>query len=134
LLVLFVVYRAQLRNAEAKEFEGGEEEHSRLGGCCDHRENPSTFIGDIAVFTGEPTIAAGVAADTMSPLAMPREALRKLVVGSAELGDLILRTMIARRERLQGHGYGQERLIGTRRSSGAFAVREPRQRSLVPFT
>jgi FlaA1/EpsC-like NDP-sugar epimerase len=30
LLVLFVDYRAQLRNAEAKEFEGGEDEHSRL--------------------------------------------------------------------------------------------------------
>jgi molybdopterin-guanine dinucleotide biosynthesis protein A len=30
LLVLFVAYRAQLRTAEAKEFEGGEEEHSRL--------------------------------------------------------------------------------------------------------
>ena len=30
LLVRFVAYRAQLRNAEATEFEGGEEEHSRL--------------------------------------------------------------------------------------------------------
>ena len=30
MLVLFVVYRAQLHNAEAKEFEGGEVEHSRL--------------------------------------------------------------------------------------------------------
>lgn len=30
MLVLFVVYRAQLGNAEAKEFEGGEEEHWRL--------------------------------------------------------------------------------------------------------
>jgi hypothetical protein len=30
LLVLFVIYRAQLRNAEAREFEGGEDEQSRL--------------------------------------------------------------------------------------------------------
>jgi hypothetical protein len=30
LLVLFVIYRAQLRNAEATEFEGGEDEQSRL--------------------------------------------------------------------------------------------------------
>jgi hypothetical protein len=30
LLVLFVVYRGQLRDAEAKEFEGGADEHSRL--------------------------------------------------------------------------------------------------------
>jgi hypothetical protein len=30
LLVLFAVYRAQLRNAQASQFEGGEDEHSRL--------------------------------------------------------------------------------------------------------
>jgi hypothetical protein len=30
LLVLFVVYRAQLRNADPMEFEGGKDEHSRL--------------------------------------------------------------------------------------------------------
>lgn len=94
----------------------------------------STFIGDIAVFTGEPTIAAGVAAEPTSLLAMSREGLRQLVVGSADLGDLILRTMIARREWLQGHGYGQERLIGSRWSSNAFAVRDLLQRNLVPFS
>jgi molybdopterin-guanine dinucleotide biosynthesis protein A len=36
LLVLFVVYRAQLRNAEAREFAGGEDEHSRLVQDTEH--------------------------------------------------------------------------------------------------
>jgi thioredoxin reductase (NADPH) len=93
-----------------------------------------TFIGDVAVFTGEPTIAAGVAAEPTSLLAMSPGALRSLVGRSPELGDLILRTMVARREWLQGHGYGQQRLVGSRWSSDAFAVRELLQRNLVPFT
>jgi hypothetical protein len=35
-LVLFVDYRAQLRNAEAKKFEGGEDGHSRLAQATEH--------------------------------------------------------------------------------------------------
>ncbi len=93
-----------------------------------------TFIGDIAVFTGEPTIAAGVAAEPTALLAISPDALRSVVVRSPELGDLILRTMVARREWLAGHGYGQDRLIGSRWSGDAFAVRELLQRNLVPFS
>ena len=93
-----------------------------------------TFIGDIAIFTGEPTIAAGVAAGATSLLAVAPEALRTLVARSGDLGDLILRTMVARREWLQGHGYGHDRLIGSRASREAFELRELLQRNLVPFT
>jgi thioredoxin reductase (NADPH) len=93
-----------------------------------------TFIGDIAVFTGEPTIAAGAAAEATSLLAISGEALRMLVVRSPELGDLFLRTMVARREWLRGHGYGHDRLVGSRWSSDAFAVRELLERNLVPFS
>jgi thioredoxin reductase (NADPH) len=93
-----------------------------------------TFIGDIAVFTGEPTIAAGAAAEPTSLLALSGEALRSVVVRAPELGDLLLRTMVARREWLRGHGYGQDRLIGSRWSGDAFAVRELLERNLVPFS
>lgn len=92
-----------------------------------------TFIGDTAIFTGEPTIAACVAGEPTSVLVMPRDELRQVVAGSADLGDLILRTMTARREWLEGHGYGQERLIGSRWSTDAFAVRELLQRNQIPF-
>lgn len=92
-----------------------------------------TFVGDLAMFTGEPTIAACVAAEKTTALVMPREHLRQLVAGSADLGDLILRTMTARREWLEGHGFGQIRLIGSRWSRDAFAVRDLLQRNLIPF-
>lgn len=92
-----------------------------------------TFVGDVAMFTGEPTIAACVAAEPTSVLVMPRSELRRLVAESADLGDLILRTMTARREWLEGHGYGQLRVIGSRWSREAHAVRGLLQGNLIPF-
>ena len=93
-----------------------------------------TFAADISMFTGEPTIAAGFAAEPTSLLALPPEDVRRVVATAAELGDLLLRTMVTRREWLQGRGLGQQRLIGSRWSGEAFAVRELLERNLVPFT
>jgi thioredoxin reductase (NADPH) len=95
---------------------------------------PGTFAADISMFTGEPTIAAGIIAEESSILAVPPDALRTLVAGAAELGDLLLRTMVVRREWLRGQGIGFERLIGKRRSGDAFAIRELLERNLVPFS
>src|SRR5919106_514526 len=94
-----------------------------------------TFIGDLSMFTGEPTLAAGFAAEPTSLIALPPEDVRRVVATApAELGDLLLRTMVARRDWLMGRGLGQQKLIGTRWSGEAFAVRELLERNLVPFT
>jgi len=93
-----------------------------------------TFAADISMFTGEPTLAAGFAAGPTSLLAIPGEDLRRVVATEAELGDLLLRTMVVRREWLQGRGLGQQKLIGSRWSGDAFTVRELLERNLVPFT
>jgi thioredoxin reductase (NADPH) len=95
---------------------------------------PGTFAADISMFTGEPTLAAGFAAEPTSLIALPPEDVRRVVATTAELGDLLLRTMVTRREWLQGRGLGQQRLIGSRWSGEAFAVRELLERNLVPFT
>ncbi len=93
-----------------------------------------TFIGDTSMFTGEPTLARGVVAAETSLLELSPDALRNLVAGSTDLGDLLLRTMVVRREWLRGQGYGFERLIGRRSSGDAFAIRELLERNLVPFS
>jgi thioredoxin reductase (NADPH) len=93
-----------------------------------------TFIGDISMFTGEPTLARGVVAEETSLLVLAPDALRRLVAGAADLGDLLLRTMVTRREWLRGQGYGYELLIGKRSSGDAFAIRELLERNLVPFS
>jgi thioredoxin reductase (NADPH) len=94
----------------------------------------ATFIADLSMFTGEPTLAAGYAAEPTSLIALPPEDVRRVVATAAELGDLLLRTMTERREWLQGRGLGQQKLIGSRWSGEAFAVRELLERNLVPFT
>ncbi|HKG19779.1 MAG TPA: FAD-dependent oxidoreductase [Candidatus Limnocylindrales bacterium] len=94
-----------------------------------------TFIGDLSMFTGEPTLAAGYAAGPTSLIALPPEDVRRVVATApADLGDLLLRTMVARRDWLKGRGLGQQKLIGSRWSGEAFAVRELLERNLVPFT
>jgi thioredoxin reductase (NADPH) len=95
---------------------------------------PGTFAADISMFTGEPTLARGVIAEESSILVLPPDELRALVASSTELGDLLLRTMITRREWLRGQGYGYELLIGRRASGEAFAIRELLERNLVPFS
>jgi thioredoxin reductase (NADPH) len=95
---------------------------------------PGTFAADISMFTGEPTLARGVIAEESSILSLPPDALRTLVASSTDLGDLLLRTMITRREWLMGQGYGNERLIGKRSSGDAFVIRELLERNLVPFS
>jgi thioredoxin reductase (NADPH) len=96
---------------------------------------PGTFAADISMFTGEPTLAAGYAAEPTSLIALPGEDVRRVVATApADLGDLLLRTMVARRDWLMGRGLGQQKLIGSRWSGEAFAVRELLERNLVPFT
>jgi thioredoxin reductase (NADPH) len=95
---------------------------------------PGTFAADISMFTGEPTIARGIVAEQSSVLAVPPDALRTLVASSTELGDLLLRTMIARREWLRGEGLGNELLIGKRSSGDTFEIRELLERNLIPFS
>src|SRR5215204_4801839 len=93
-----------------------------------------TFIGDLSMFTGEPTLAAGYAAGPTTLIALPPEDVRRVVATApAELGDLLLRTMVARRDWLKGRGLGQHKLIGSRWSGEAFAVRELLERNRVPF-
>src|SRR5436190_7142475 len=96
------------------------------------REN--TFAADISMFTGEPTLAAGYAAEPTSLIELPPEDLRKVVATTAELGDLLLRTMVTRREWLPSRGLWQQRLIRPRCSGETFTVRELLERNFVPFT
>src|SRR4029078_4771310 len=56
-----------------------------------------TFIGDIAAFTGEPTISACVAVEQTDVIEFDRAGLRTLVARWPELGEHIFRTLLARR-------------------------------------
>jgi thioredoxin reductase (NADPH) len=91
-----------------------------------------TFIGDIAVFTGEPTIAACVAVEPTDVIVFDRAGLRELLARWPELGEHVFRTLMARREWHQAEGNGVMRLIAPRGSRRAFEVRDLLERNLLP--
>ena len=91
-----------------------------------------TYIGDIAAFTGEPTISAAVAVEPTEALVFERSALRRMVADWPEFGELIFRTLLARRAWHEEHGYGVMRLIAPQASRRAFEVRDLLERNLLP--
>ena len=91
-----------------------------------------TFLGDIATFTGEPAIAECVADEPTDVIAFERPALRAMLASWPELAELVLRTMMARREWHEGHGYGVLRLIASHGSRRAFEVHDLLERNLIP--
>jgi thioredoxin reductase (NADPH) len=91
-----------------------------------------TFLGDIATFTGEPAIAECVAEEPTDVIAFERSELRAMLASWPELAELVLRTMMARREWHQASGHGVARLIAARGSRRAFEVRDLLERNLIP--
>jgi len=91
-----------------------------------------TYIGDIAAFTGEPTITAAVAVEETEALVFPREKLRKMVADWPEFGEGVFRTLLARRAWHEENGYGVMRLIAPQSSRRAFEVRDLLERNLLP--
>ena len=91
-----------------------------------------TFIGDIAAFTGEPTISACVAVEPTDVIAFDRAGLRDMVARWPEFGEHIFRTLLARRAWHEAEGHGVMRLIAARGSRRAFEVRDLLERNLLP--
>src|SRR4051794_16418184 len=91
-----------------------------------------TFIGDIAIFTGEPTISACVAVEPTDVIVFPRPKLRVMVARWPEFGELVFATLAARRAWHEAQGHGVMRLIAPRGSRRAFEVRDLLERNLLP--
>jgi thioredoxin reductase (NADPH) len=91
-----------------------------------------TFIGDIAVFTGEPTISACVAAESTDVIEFDRSKLRAMVARWPEFGEHIFATLLERRAWHETRGHGVIRIIAPRGSRRAFEVRDLLERNLLP--
>ena len=91
-----------------------------------------TFIGDIAAFTGEPTISACVAVEPTDVIEFDRSALREMIARWPEFGEHVFRTLLARRSWHEAEGHGVMRLIAARDSRRAFEVRDLLERNLLP--
>lgn len=92
-----------------------------------------TFVGDISIFTGAPSLATCRAAEPVQALVMNRVALQTLIAASPDIGEVLLRTMLARRAWLESHDYGILQLVGSRWSPETFRLRDFLGRNQVPF-
>jgi thioredoxin reductase (NADPH) len=91
-----------------------------------------TFIGDIAAFTGEPTLNACVAVEPTDVIVFDRAGLRDMVARWPELGEMVFRTLMAWRAWSEAEGHGVMRLIAPRGSRRSFEVRDLLERNLLP--
>ena len=96
------------------------------------RADGGTFIGDIAAFTGEPTLSACVAVEPTDVIMFDRAGLRAMVARWPEFGEQVFATLLARRAWHEAEGYGVMRLIAPRGSRRAFEVRDLLERNLLP--
>ena len=91
-----------------------------------------TLLGDIAAFTGEPTLSAAIAVEPTDVIAFDRAGLRAMMARWPELGEHLFATMLARRRWHEEGGHGVMRLIAARGSRRAFDVRDLLERNLLP--
>ena len=91
-----------------------------------------TFIGDIAAFTGEPTLSACVAVEQTDVIMFDRPGLRDMLARWPEFGEHVFETLLARRAWHEAGGHGVMRLIAPRGSRRAHDVRDLLERNLLP--
>ena len=92
---------------------------------------PGRFLGELNLLTGGPSFLTAIALEAGEVLVVPAARLRQLVAEDSELGDLVLRAYLARRNILIGLGAGV-RIIGSRFSADTRRLRELAARNRVP--
>jgi thioredoxin reductase (NADPH) len=89
------------------------------------------FLGELSLLAGQAAFFTAVVREPGEVLAVPVERLRQLVCQDPELGDLVLRAYLLRREMLIGLGAGL-RIVGSRHSPDTRRLREFAARNRLP--
>jgi len=94
---------------------------------------PRRFLDELGLLTGQPSFVSMVAHEPGEVLAVPLPVLHELVREAPDLGDLILRSFLTRRELLIG-GITGIKIVGSRFSPDTRRLRELAARNRVPHT
>jgi thioredoxin reductase (NADPH) len=96
---------------------------------------PGEFTGDVAHLMGRPSAVSAVARIDSEVYEVPNDALLRVLNQCPDLGDVILRAFIARRQLLRESGsFTGLRVIGSRYSRDTFRIRDFLAKNLVLFT
>lgn len=98
------------------------------------RHGPGEFTGDVDVVTGRPTLVAGICEGHTDVIEIKPDAIRRIVAEHSDLGEIILRAFLMRRQMLEGQGYVGTRLIGSKWSRDTFRLKDFLSRNQVVFT
>lgn len=90
------------------------------------------FLGELNLLTGQRVFVSARVAEPGEVIAVPRDALRRLIATDATLSDKILAAFLARRAMLMTGAASAIRVIGSRFSPESSRVREFLARSRIP--
>jgi len=93
---------------------------------------PGRFLGELNLLTGQRVFVSARVAEPGEVIAVPRDALRRLIAIDARLSDKILAAFLARRAMLMSGAASAIRVIGSRFSPESGRVREFLVRSRIP--
>jgi thioredoxin reductase (NADPH) len=97
------------------------------------RHGASGFLGELNLLNGQTVFVTAVATEPLRYVAVAREALRGLLFEDGPLSDLVLTTLIARREALQRvQGLGLE-IVGPRSSEATMRMLEFARSNRIPY-
>jgi thioredoxin reductase (NADPH) len=96
------------------------------------RHGPGRFLGELNLLTGQRVYVSARGAEAGEVIAVPRDALRRLIASHASLSDKILAAFLARRAVLMSGAASAIRVIGSRLSPESSRVREFLARSRIP--
>ncbi len=93
------------------------------------------FTGDVSHLTGTPAIFTAVALSDCEVYAIAGDMLKQVINQCPDLGDIILRAFMARRQLVRESGtFTGLRVIGSRYSPDTFRIRDFLAKNLVLFT
>ena len=95
--------------------------------------HPGQFTGDIDVFNGRPALVTGRAVEDGKLVELTPDNLRRAVDELPDLGDIIIKAFLLRRELIQASGFEGVRIIGSRFSPESHRLRDFAQRNAIPY-
>ena len=85
---------------------------------------PGQFSGDLAVLTGQTTLATGIMEKAGTLLHIPHDRFQRLLVENSSLSDVFVRAFTARRSWARDRGLASVLVIGSRFDRNLFAIRD----------
>ena len=96
---------------------------------------PGEFTGDVSHLTGTPAIFTAIALSDCELYAISGDLLKQVINQCPDLGDIILRAFMARRQMVRESGtFIGLRVVGSRFSPDTFRIRDFLAKNLVLFT